>query len=157
MPPRRTGQRLVWSVETLRNAQIGFTAQPALGKGVVDEGQYCLSDGEPFGYHPKMGGYPDLYNHLLGTMNPLLDRWAMKQLSVDEYSQLMDEIPGMSRKELSFIVSEAIPDAMREQAREELIARNLIRPHWEKPLMVAAVVLGMASSFVVLLRWWLNQ
>jgi hypothetical protein len=35
------------------------------GKGSLDEEQILIRDGELFGQHPKMGGYPELYNHLL--------------------------------------------------------------------------------------------
>ncbi len=52
----------------LRNAQTGFTAEPPSGKVVVDEGNRFISGEEPFGYHPKTGGYPDLYNPLLDHM-----------------------------------------------------------------------------------------
>jgi hypothetical protein len=38
---------------------------PAGGKSAPDEEDIFIRDGELFGYHPKMGGYPALYNHLL--------------------------------------------------------------------------------------------
>jgi len=44
---------------------MGFTAEPASGKEIVDAGDAVISDEEPLGYHPKMGGYPDLHYHLL--------------------------------------------------------------------------------------------
>jgi hypothetical protein len=38
---------------------------PLSGKGVPDEKKIFIHDEEPFEYYPQMGGYPDLYNHLL--------------------------------------------------------------------------------------------
>jgi hypothetical protein len=29
-----------------------------------DEDSFFIRGEEPFGYHPELGGYPDLYNHL---------------------------------------------------------------------------------------------
>ena len=34
-------------------------------KDGLDEPNGFINGKEPFGYHPEMGGYPDLYNHLL--------------------------------------------------------------------------------------------
>jgi hypothetical protein len=48
----------------------GFTAKPARSKGGLDEAHGFISAREPFGYHPEMGGYPGLHNHLGGTRAP---------------------------------------------------------------------------------------
>jgi len=65
----------------------------------------------------------------------------------------MDAVPGMTRKELDFIVSHCMNDGLREQAREELISRNLIRKPWENWLTIVAIVLGAIASLVVIWQW----
>ena len=40
-------------------------------KDGLDEPKGFISGKEPFGYHPEMGGYPDLYNHLLAVATAL--------------------------------------------------------------------------------------
>ena len=36
------------------------------------------AEGEAFGYHPKMGGYPDLYNHLGHAMKNARADWQIR-------------------------------------------------------------------------------
>ena len=86
-------------------------------------------------------------------MHPLLTKWANQQITPEEYRTLMDALPGMARKELAFILSHCRNDALREDAREELISRNLIRKPWENHLTVAAIVLGAIAALVVILQW----
>jgi hypothetical protein len=40
-----------------------------VGKNAADEGKGFISGEEPFAYHPKMGRYADLHNHLLGRLH----------------------------------------------------------------------------------------
>jgi hypothetical protein len=47
-----------------KNAGIGFTAEPTSGKKAADERKGFISGEEPFAFHPKMGRYADLHNHL---------------------------------------------------------------------------------------------
>jgi hypothetical protein len=42
------------------SALIPFTQTPPSGKTAPDEGKRFIRGEDPFGYHPKMGGYPDL-------------------------------------------------------------------------------------------------
>jgi len=57
----------VWVQKAELALRIGFTAEPAMGKVALDEGKAFISGKEPLADHPKMGGYPDLYNHLLAV------------------------------------------------------------------------------------------
>ena len=49
---------------------MDFTAKSERGKHSPDEPNGFISRREPFGYHPEMGRYPDLYNHLFGRKSP---------------------------------------------------------------------------------------
>jgi hypothetical protein len=51
-----------------KTARIGFTAEAASGKNATDEGKGFISGEEPFAYHPEIGRYADLHNHLLGIV-----------------------------------------------------------------------------------------
>jgi len=86
-------------------------------------------------------------------MRVLLEKWADKQVTPDEYLQLLNAIPVMGRCDLKFILSKPIVDALREDARKELVARNLIRAPWEKWAAIVAIVLGSAASLIVIGRW----
>ena len=45
----------------------GFTTEIGRSKAGLDETKGFITGAEPFGYHPRMGCYPDLFNHLFGT------------------------------------------------------------------------------------------
>jgi len=36
-------------------------------------------------------------------MHPLLSKWAEQKITNEEYRKLVDDLPGMTRKELAFI------------------------------------------------------
>jgi len=61
-----------WRCGKRKNAQIRFTAEPASGKAAGDEWKGLIRGEEPFAYHPKMGRYADLYNHLFGNIERLV-------------------------------------------------------------------------------------
>jgi hypothetical protein len=63
----------------------GFTIGTGRSKAGPDEVKGFVSGAEPFGYHPKMGFYPDLFNHLFGTA---LGFWLYYR---DWHSQSMNE------------------------------------------------------------------
>jgi hypothetical protein len=44
-----------------------FTAERRRCEDRLDERKALSGGGGLFGYHPELGGYPDLYNHLLGV------------------------------------------------------------------------------------------
>jgi len=70
IPPAPAGFWRLWNrglgAASGTNARIGFTAKPASGNNAADEREGLISGEEPFAYHPKMGRYADLHNHLLG-------------------------------------------------------------------------------------------
>ena len=49
-----------------RSVENSFTSCLGRGKKGGDDGKEFTQ--EPFGYHPKMGGYPDLFNHLFASI-----------------------------------------------------------------------------------------
>ena len=53
--PRRKPEVVEWALQ----------GEGRRGRGSLDEERILIRDGELFGQHSKMGGYPDLYNHLL--------------------------------------------------------------------------------------------
>ena len=59
-----------WQAE--KPGRIVFTAVLARGQGAVDERKRFISRRGLLAYHPKMGGYPDLYNHLLDGVMKLI-------------------------------------------------------------------------------------
>ena len=46
------------------SSKCGFTAERRGSNAGLDKEKAFICGGRAFGYHPKMGAYPDLYNHL---------------------------------------------------------------------------------------------
>jgi hypothetical protein len=93
IPPPPGGYWRLWNrglgATSGKNARIGFTAEPASGKNAADEGKGFISGEEPFAYHPKMGRYADLHNHLLSGE---LDCTGMASSVSIEYEQRQSEM-----------------------------------------------------------------
>jgi len=85
--------------------------------------------------------------------NQLLDKWASKTITHEEYHRLVDGIAGLSHDELVFVISKPIQDNLREQVKEELIVRSLVQSPREKLLVMLALWLGIASAVASVLQF----
>jgi hypothetical protein len=60
-----------------KSARIGFTPEPASARKAADERKGLIGGEELFVYHPKMGRYADLHNHLFDYCNTISNRIKM--------------------------------------------------------------------------------
>ena len=91
------------------------------GKNAADEGKGLISGEEPFAYHPEMGRYADLHNHLLGhpthpPMNAMRIQDIKSNLESNETAQLLEIWKANDRANYSDEAFEAVKQILAERS-----------------------------------------